>query len=533
MGCGDEKLKRPWWISASAVIPVLVVGVLVVVPIYNLVKMIIALPTSGIFSIGVLASLGIILFQTLTIATLTAVGAVLAGLPLSYILARYSVKHRKFIQALVLTPFVLPTVVTGIAIKGLVGSAVSQGLWLILIGHVYVNLAVVVRIVTPVWEAMDQRFIYAARSLGASGWRLTRTIVWPLIRSAVWRAYGIVFVFGASSLGLVLILGDGRWQTFEVAILRQISVLVNFQIAAVFAVLQLLLVLIVLGITSRRRVVARAARHGVHDRKPLTKSVAARVALYVYVIALIIPLLWLVKTSVTLDGSVGFSAWISVLTENEILESISVDNVFMTTLKVAALTAVISMLVGGAAAMTTLGSRLTANLGKTGFVTLGISSVTLGLALLVTVTRPPFEFNRSLWLIAVTHSLVALPLVMAQVQPLLQSVDARLLTAAASLGAHPFAAYKTAYGKVARTSLLSAASVSAAVSLGEFGAASFLGGYDQPTLAVTILRVLSKPSEYSLAFAAALSVMLAAMTLLVSLGFDSVSESEHRKVRHD
>ena len=65
--------------------------------------------------------------------------------------------------------------------------------------------------------------------------------------------------------------------------------------------------------------------------------------------------------------------------------------------------------------------------------------------------------------------------------------------------------------------LLAAGGFAFAVSLGEFGATSFLAREEHPTLPVVIYRLLGHPGELNYGMALAGSVVLAATTALVVL----------------
>ena len=94
--------------------------------------------------------------------------------------------------------------------------------------------------------------------------------------------------------------------------------------------------------------------------------------------------------------------------------------------------------------------------------------------------------------------MVALPLVVRTVVPVLRSVDDRQRQAAASLGAGPWRVLLTVDLPVAWRSLLAAAGFAFAVSLGEFGATSFLAREDRPTLPVVIYRLVAPPGRREL-----------------------------------
>jgi thiamine transport system permease protein len=148
---------------------------------------------------------------------------------------------------------------------------------------------------------------------------------------------------------------------------------------------------------------------------------------------------------------------------------------------------------------------------------LGVSAVTLGFGFLITLDRPPLDLRDSPLLVPVAQALVALPMVVRTVVPVLAGVDDRLRQAAASLGAGPLRAFVTVDLPVVWRPLLAAAGFAFAVSLGEFGATSFLAREDHPTLPVVIFRLIGHPGALGYGMALAASVVLAATTAVVLL----------------
>ena len=68
--------------------------------------------------------------------------------------------------------------------------------------------------------------------------------------------------------------------------------------------------------------------------------------------------------------------------------------------------------------------------------------------------------------------------------------------------------------------LLAAGGFAFAVSLGEFGATSFLARPDRPTLPVVVVRLIGRPGELSYGTAMAACVVLAATTAMVMLAVE-------------
>jgi thiamine transport system permease protein len=120
-------------------------------------------------------------------------------------------------------------------------------------------------------------------------------------------------------------------------------------------------------------------------------------------------------------------------------------------------------------------------------------------------------------LVPVAQALVALPLVVRTLVPVLASVDDRLRQAAATLGAPPWRASLTVDLPVMGRPLLAAAGFAFAVSLGEFGATSFLARDEHPTLPVVIFGLIGHPGPMNYGMALAASVVLAATTAGVML----------------
>ncbi len=146
---------------------------------------------------------------------------------------------------------------------------------------------------------------------------------------------------------------------------------------------------------------------------------------------------------------------------------------------------------------------------------LGVSAVTIGFGLLVTLDTPPVDLRGSPWLVPLAQALVALPLVVRIVAPALHSVDDRQRETAASLGAGPLRVLATVDLPLVWRSVVAAAGFAFAVSLGEFGATSFLARPEAPTLPVLVYQLVSRPGADNAGMALAASVVLGLLTVTV------------------
>ena len=184
----------------------------------------------------------------------------------------------------------------------------------------------------------------------------------------------------------------------------------------------------------------------------------------------------------------------------------------------AAATVVIAVVVGGAAACAIAYARRGSSaLDAALMLPLGTSAVTVGFGLLLAFGGRPLDLRGSAVIVPIGHALVAVPLVVAVVLPVLRSVDPRQREVAATLGSSPARTWRTVDLPVLGRAPAVGAGFAAAVSLGEFGATSFLARTDAPTVPVRIGQLLSRPGEANAGQAAALAVVLMAVTAIVVL----------------
>ena len=82
----------------------------------------------------------------------------------------------------------------------------------------------VVRTVGATWEHLDIRPEQRRPArLGAAPVRVFRTVTLPALGPAVAAAFTMVFLFCATSFGIMLVLGGARYTTLETEIYRQTS----------------------------------------------------------------------------------------------------------------------------------------------------------------------------------------------------------------------------------------------------------------------------------------------------------------------
>ena len=383
-----------------------------------------------------------VIWFTLWQATLSTVLTLAVGLPIAFVVSRFAFRGRAALEALVVVPFVLPTVVVGMAFSGLRGSLVA-----ILAAHVFFNVAVVVLVVGAAWATIDPALEDAAEELGAAGWRRVTRVLLPLAGPAIVTATTLVFLFTFTSFGVILLLGGPGQSTIEVEIFQRTSQQLDLSAAAVLAMIQLVFVGALLTadavLASRRPVTSAPVEPAPRQPRTAGERAFGAVVILAALALVVLPLWRLVRRSLTgADGlTVANYLHIGEGRRGGVFE-ISAGAAIWTSVRSAALAAVIALAIGGLVSIgVALGAR---SRGVWAIVALplGVSAVTLGFGYVVAFDRAPLDLRGSPWLVPLAQALVALPFVVRIVAPALAAAQSSLGESAAALGASPWRAIR-------------------------------------------------------------------------------------------
>ncbi|MFW9785529.1 MAG: ABC transporter permease, partial [Candidatus Heimdallarchaeota archaeon] len=139
-------------------------------------------------------------------ATAVGVDMVLA-FPISIILTRYNFRGKKILDALVDLPMAVPTSALGFSILlfwGIFG--VEPGFSLIIFGHIVFTFPYIVRNMKIVLEKSNTLYEDAARTLGAPGVTIFRTITLPMMKQGIIAGAILAFTRSLGETGATIIL---------------------------------------------------------------------------------------------------------------------------------------------------------------------------------------------------------------------------------------------------------------------------------------------------------------------------------------
>jgi len=490
----------------------------------------------------VLRPLGFTIWQ----AALSTVLTLLIGLPGAYVFARYTFMGKTMLRILTTLPFILPTVVVAAAFNALLGPRgwvnlllmgifeleapplkVINTLGAILLAHIFYNTTIVLRLVGGAWSQLDARLEHAARSLGASSWQAFWEVTLPLLRPAILSATLLVFLFDFTSFGVILLLGGARYTTLEVEIYIQTMHMLNLPLAGLLSSIQLFCTLALMLLYSRvhgsQTVELMPRTRGEGQRRPSTwrQRILVSGTIVLLFVLLISPLAALVTRSfVRLEAARGERSEVRrgltlayyrelFINRRASLFYVPPVEAARNSLVYASLTTGISLGLGCMATYAlTRRSRVNRWLDPVLMLPLGASAVTLGLGFILVFSRPPLDVRAFPLLLPFAHSLVALPFVVRTLQPALVSIPEALRQAAAVMGASPWRVWREVELPIIGRALLVAAVFAFTISMGEFGATSFLARPEYPTLPVAIYRYLSQPGALNYGQALAMATLL-------------------------
>lgn len=175
------------------------------------------------------------LWLSLRVAIVSTAAALGAGLWIAYILANRGFRYKEVLDAAVTLPLVLPPTVLGYYLLVLIGRASPLGqVWERVFGSPLVftwkaaviaaflhSFPLLVKSARAALESVDRSYERAARTLGASEWRLFWRVTLPLAQRSILAAVALAFARSLGDFGVTLMVAGnipGRTQTVAVAI---------------------------------------------------------------------------------------------------------------------------------------------------------------------------------------------------------------------------------------------------------------------------------------------------------------------------
>jgi putative spermidine/putrescine transport system permease protein len=172
----------------------------------------------------------------------------LAALPTAHALARYRFAGQRWIDALVLSPLIVPGVITGVALLSLFRILHQDiGLVRMSVAMMVVCFPYALRALAANYQAVDPATEEAARDLGYGPLRTWWTITLPQLRTGLLAGAVFVFVEVIDNFSVNVFLVDLHSNTLPIAAYQHIRDVDDPLVAVMSTLLSILSVLLVLG----------------------------------------------------------------------------------------------------------------------------------------------------------------------------------------------------------------------------------------------------------------------------------------------
>jgi thiamine transport system permease protein len=470
-----------------------------------------------------------VVWFTIWQAALSTVVTVVIAIPGAYLLYRRFFPGQRLVRALITVPFVLPSIVVAVGFTvfrsvhefylGLGLTFLADPVYWIIAAHVFVNYSIAVKTIGGVWATMDADIEAAAELDGAGRLKTLVAISLPQLKPAIYSAAALISLFSATSFGIVLVLGGGQVQTIETAIFFAATQRLDLELAAALVLAQTLITALAFLVGTKlakgsfglEQVFEGSPKPRVDRRDSLALVIG--VAFWVGLLAM--PLVLILVRAFDVRGSFGFDNFMNLGTRGaRDLLNITFIDAAANSLRNMAVAAVIAFVLG------TLISWLLARtrfrlLDLVFLLPLGVSSVVLGFGFLVAFGASWFPLRSSWLIVPLAQALIALPMVIRLVHPALVSLGREPIEQAQLDGATSWQSWRFIESRMIRSVLLTSLGFAAIISIGEFGASSFLANGSQATIPTLLFRLISRPGDQNYGMAMAVSAILIILSAVV------------------
>jgi thiamine transport system permease protein len=474
--------------------------------------------------------LGVIWF-TLWQALVSTVLTVTLAIPGAYLLYTRSFPGERLVKSLITVPFVLPSIVVAVGFAvfrnvhdfwvELGFTFLLEPVYWIIAAHVFVNYSIAVRTIGGVWATFDAEVEEAAELDGAGRLKTLIAISLPQLKPAIFSASALVFLFSATSFGIVLVLGGGQVLSIETAIYFAATQFLDLEGAAALVLVQTLMTAVAFLVgssLSKGAIGLEQVFEGARKPKVDLRDLPAVLISAVIVIGLILmPLLLVLIEAFQVGDSFGFQNFENLTTRGaRDLLNISVVEAAKNSLRNMAVAASIAFVLGTLISWLLVRTKHKV-LDFVFLAPLGVSSVVLGFGFLVSFDAEWFPLRSSWLIVPLAQALIAVPMVIRLVYPALVSIGKEPIEQASLDGASSWQTFRFVESGMIKGVLLTALGYAAVISVGEFGASTFLAYGSEGTIPTLLFRLIARPGEQNYGMAMAVSAILIAFVWAVML----------------
>ncbi|OLB94736.1 MAG: hypothetical protein AUH30_17050 [Candidatus Rokubacteria bacterium 13_1_40CM_68_15] len=194
-----------------------------------------------------LAEVRVSAWRSLIVATAATAVAVVLGVAAAFPLVRGRFAGREALNAFLMSPLILPSLVYGLAALMFVSAiGLPLSVPVLVLSHVAIIVPYVIRTTAASLALLDPHLEEAARSLGANAWKTFLRVILPNLLPGIATGAAFAFISSFDNLTVSLFLAGPRVETLPIRLFAMINFDFDPAAAAISAVLVLITFAVVL-----------------------------------------------------------------------------------------------------------------------------------------------------------------------------------------------------------------------------------------------------------------------------------------------
>ncbi|UTC89354.1 iron ABC transporter permease [Treponema denticola] len=465
---------------------------------------------------------------TVSQAFFSAALACAVGFAAAYFCARKNFRGRKFLMALSSVPLCVPAIIVALSFiiffgnNGILNSFLKSllnqdeppvnfvfSMTGVIIIHGFYNFPLAMKTISQVWERLSEDEPNAALLLGASKFRIFKTITFPALLNSIAVSFLLIFLFCFFSFIIILLFGGLALTTLEVELYKAARTKLDMNLAAKIALTEisaaLILILIYSNLQKKMRVQNENLK-GIRERtsiKGFGQKVFFSFTIFIIILFLIAPLFSIfLHSTYNVNYTSIFNKFFYFKAWKNIFLSRTFWTALWTSIKIGILTALVSLIASLFFAYITVFYNRR-KIYAVPYLPLAVSSVMLGFGWLL--LKP----NGTELILIFAQSSLAWPFAWTQIQTSLLRIPQNIINAAVLLSPDKKTAFFKVIVPLCKKGIFSALAFVFAISAGD---ASLPIVLNIPRFNNLALLIFDYASSYRFVESSAVAVVLSLMT---------------------
>ena len=465
---------------------------------------------------------------TVSQAFFSAALACAVGFAAAYFCARKNFRGRKFLMALSSVPLCVPAIIVALSFiiffgnNGILNSFLKSllnqdeppvnfvfSMTGVIIIHGFYNFPLAMKTISQVWERLSEDEPNAALLLGASKFRIFKTITFPALLNSIAVSFLLIFLFCFFSFIIILLFGGLALTTLEVELYKAARTKLDMSLAAKIALTEISAALILILIYSnlqKKMKVQNENLKGIRERtaiKGFGQKVFFSFTIFIIILFLIAPLFSIfLHSTYNVNYTSIFNKFFYFKAWKNIFLSRTFWTALWTSIKIGILTALVSLIASLFFAYITVFYNRR-KIYAVPYLPLAVSSVMLGFGWLL--LRP----NGTKLILIFAQSSLAWPFAWTQIQTSLLRIPQNIINAAVLLSPDKKTAFFKVIVPLCKKGIFSALAFVFAISAGD---ASLPIVLNIPRFNNLALLIFDYASSYRFVESSAVAVVLSLMT---------------------